>query len=321
MKLTLDISVQEVEGFPQTMLTVMTETKVVSIPFEKKLTLDEILSHANKGEANQLPPGSVIWKKEGESNEDAILRARKNKYQTEIVESVPYSEVKRRVIETPMSHAELEATMVLKTDGEPPPPNQPKVGDFNPNEIQREDLIQIQNVMSGLKDASGNELVKREGIKSGGVYRVLKINQNIITTPDPANPDGEPIMTKIVNSYEVIDDKAPRPERLSVFPSECVLFKKREKKISIVKPVFSELLKCANCGEVNAFVLKGNKFEGVCPKCNEKNSIERVIELCQNEKCVDAGKARSKVACYLYDGKFTGVCGTCKTSVEKELVA
>ncbi len=192
-----------------------------------------------------------------------------------------------------------------------------RAGDFNPDEIQREDLIQLSNVQKGLCDMSGNELDKRQ-VKQGGIYRVLKVHQQVIAMPNLENPEGEPKMTKIVNSYEVLDDKAATPERLVVFPQECVLYKKREKKFSIVKPVFSEFLKCQNCGEMNAFVLKENKFEGVCPKCQEKNSIERMIELCSNEKCLDAGKARSKVSLFLYGEKFTGVCGNCKSSMEVE---
>jgi hypothetical protein len=283
MKLTLDISVKPERGLPLMFLSAEKDGKVLDLKYDPALTISDLFEKFE----------GVT----GEKQETVTMPIR-------LQSSMPRTD-------------ELASSQ----EKEEPLKTQPKVGDFNPEEIQREDLIQIQNVMSGLKDASGNELSKREGIKQGGVYRVLKINQNIITTPDPQNPEGEPIMTKIVNSYEVIDDKAPRPERLSVFPSECVLFKKREKKISIVKPVFSEFLKCPNCGEVNALVLKGNKFEGSCGKCGEKNSIERVIELCPNEKCVDAGKARSKVACYLYEGKFVGTCGNCKTSVEKELAA
>ena len=180
----------------------------------------------------------------------------------------------------------------------------------NSNKIQREDLVQVTNMMQGLKDKDGSEMVDR-GIVQGGIYRVMKINQNMIVMPD--KPDE---LTAIISSYEVVDDKAAIQRRLAVFPSEVTLYKKRTKDKSIKTNKVSEILKCSSCGKENAFVLNGSKFEGKCGECGADNSIERITDLCPNEKCLSNGE-RSKMNLYQYDGKFSGACGQCKATVTK----
>ena len=293
MKLTLDISVQEVDGFPQTMLTVMTETKVVSIPFEKKLTLEEMLCHAKKGEENTLPLGSVIFKKSNETNAEAMSRA-----SSEVPKKPdPY------IHENGITEPEEDSAKAVKKD--------------QSNEIQKEDLIQVTNMIHGLKGMDGSELIDR-GIVQGGIYRVAKINQVSLVMPD--KPDE---LTVIVQTYEVIDDKSAIPRRLSVSPQEVSLFKKRLKNKSVKIKKMSEFLKCEKCGEMNALVLEGNNFVGTCGGCGEKVDIERVIENCTNDKCRDSSGARTKVSLFLYGEEFSGVCGTCRASIShrRELLA
>ena len=171
--------------------------------------------------------------------------------------------------------------------------------------IQREDLIQVTNIIPGLKDAGGNELIDR-GIVQGGIYRVAKINQQGLVIPD--KPDE---ITFVVQSYEVIDDKSAIPRRLSVFPSEVQLHKKRTKDKSIKTGKVSEFLKCQNCEKENALVLDGNQYIGKCLDCGADNKIERKIEKCSNEKCLDANGNRSVVALYKYGDEFSGKGGTC----------
>ncbi len=180
-------------------------------------------------------------------------------------------------------------------------------------EIQREDLVRLVSVTKGLSDAGGNELSPRQGISPGAIYRIFKVHQTLVVLPD--KPDE---LTKIVQYYEAIDDSSARPELVTLFPHEIVLHKKRDKAHSVVKVVFSEFLKCSECGDTNALVLNGSTFKGDCQKCGHHNEIERMIELCSNEKCVDSGKKRTQVSLFLYDGKFQGSCGTCKTPMVKE---
>ena len=180
-------------------------------------------------------------------------------------------------------------------------------------DIQREDLVKVVNIAKGLSDTAGNELVTRYGLVNGNIYRVLKVNATNIVMPN--DPDK---MTKIINSLEIIDDQAPRPERIAVFPNEVVLYKKRDKKQSVVVNKISELLKCPYCGETNALILEGDIFKGKCSKCDAAIEIERITEQCPNEKCFDANKLRNKVALYRYNGSYVGQCGVCKTQAEKK---
>ena len=142
----------------------------------------------------------------------------------------------------------------------------------NDTEIQREDLIKVVNLAVGLKDMSGNELVDRH-ITAGGIYRVLAVSQVTVALPD--KPDE---LTKIVQHYEVIDDKSARPERLIVLPSEVALYKKG--RTAPEKPmVMSELYKCGFCNTENALLLDTakNKYVGKCinPECGKDIEIDR----------------------------------------------
>ena len=180
------------------------------------------------------------------------------------------------------------------------------------SEIQREDLVKVVNVVKGLSGADGQELSPRQGVYAGGIYRVWKVNQNLVTLPD--RPDE---LTRIVNSLEVIDDKSARPELITLFPNEVVLHQKRKKAHSVVEVKKSEFLKCQVCGETNALILFGDKYEGKC-KCGSFNSIERIIVPCENEKCVDKDKHRNQVSLFLTGESYIGSCGVCKTGMEKK---
>ena len=96
----------------------------------------------------------------------------------------------------------------------------------NSNDLQKQDKVKVVGYIAGLKDASGNELAPRPGVVPGGIYRVEKINQTIITIPDPDH-EGESKMEKIINSIEAINDASDRPELVTLLPGEFVLYKKR----------------------------------------------------------------------------------------------
>jgi hypothetical protein len=183
----------------------------------------------------------------------------------------------------------------------------------NETDIQREDKVKLIAIVAGLKDASGNELSPRQGLVTGAVYRVVKVNQTIITVP---GANGESELKKFINSLEVIDDTAPRPERITVLANEVQLYQKRGKQ-PFSFGVISEILRCPACGHDNAFILDGDSFKGTCDNCKQIVSVSRLIEFCSNEKCLDSNKNRSKVALYLYGNKYAGVCGVCKTQTEK----
>ena len=273
MKLTLDISVKAERGLPLMFLTAQKDGKVLDLKYDPALTLSDLFE-----------------KFEGMADD------------------------KERIIEPLVQSLGIErgTRPVPASQPDPLPEAEPVPVKDNSQTIQREDLVQVTNLIPGLKDEGGNELVDR-GIIQGGIYRVMKINQNVLVLPD--KPDE---MTTIVNSYEVIDDKSAIPRRLSVFPHEVQLYKKRLKDKSIKTGKVSELLKCSACGKENAFVLDGSSFVGKCADCAAENKIERVIEKCVNEKCVDTGGVRSSVALYHYGEEYSGQCGTCKTAMSKK---
>jgi hypothetical protein len=180
-------------------------------------------------------------------------------------------------------------------------------------EIQREDLIRITNIMPRFNDIGGKELMD-SGLVNGGIYRVFKVHQNMVTLPD--KPD---VLTKIINSYEVIDDHSAQPRLLSAYPQEVQLYKKREKIHSGKgNGIVSEFLKCPECNEINALLLDGDYFVGLC-KCGHENKIERLTVLCPNDKCVnEITKERSKVSIFLYGDTYKGICGQCKQGIARK---
>lgn len=189
--------------------------------------------------------------------------------------------------------------------------SEPFKPDASETEIQREDLVKVVSMVKGLSDAGGQELAPRQGVYTGGIYRVYKVHQTLVTLPD--KPDE---LTRIINSLEVIDDKSPRPELIILFPNEVVLYQKRKKSHSVVELKKSTFLKCQECGAENAFVLNGDKYEGPC-KCGFFNSIERIILPCDNEKCLNVKKERNTVSLFLSGDKFSGACGNCKQGMER----
>jgi hypothetical protein len=123
--------------------------------------------------------------------------------------------------------------------------------------IEKEDIVRCIHVMERAQGADVD-------IRVGGEYRVLgikKISVNGQTLPE---------------HYDIIDDNAPIPRRVMVWPSEIMLLRKHvpgPKKVL----VFEERTICGFCGEDNALILdkSKNKYCGVCTKCHKEIEIER----------------------------------------------
>lgn len=281
MRLTLEVSVKMNAGMPSMVLTATKDNaQTVQIPYSPEMSLAEIFKRFD----------GMATEPQGITRGDILKTKQLLKSNDDIEEpqEIPQPE---RIIFDPVDESE----------------------------IQREDLVKVTNVLPRFKDQSGTEL-NDPGIVNGGIYRVYKVGQNTLAMPDPDNLDAPAKMTKVVNYYELIDDKSPNPRILQAFPSEVILHKKREKKRSIVKNVISALLKCTECQTELGLVLTGDKYKGPCHNCGHANEIERRIVFCENYTCKDSQGNKSKVEIFLYDGSYQGSCGNCKVGITKKKV-
>lgn len=139
----------------------------------------------------------------------------------------------------------------------------------------------------------------------GNQYRVIGIKSTGVTLP------GTDCVTSQVQSYDIVDDNAARPERTMVFPHEVVLFRKRTPVQKAVKPKVEEILACPSCKEENALALDKDTFKGTCGHCNAEIKIKRIIRKCTNKKC------KGKASLFEIDGGYRGNCPECNAVVEE----
>jgi hypothetical protein len=135
-------------------------------------------------------------------------------------------------------------------------------------------------------------------------YRVLKVIGPTIPTPD-----GKGIK-KIIQGFEVIDDRAPTPERMVVTPDEVQLKSKRLSQVIKKTQSVEEMLPCPDCRTLNALTLVGTDFKGTCEACGKDIDIGRVIKKCSSVGC------GQEVSCFDVGGKYEGLCGKCKAKIE-----
>lgn len=120
------------------------------------------------------------------------------------------------------------------------------------DEIEREDIVKC---IKQEKDIDGNV---NEEIEVGKEYRVIDIYKS----------QGK------LAYYEVLDDAENGKIRIPILPREVELVRKH-----IIQPRRSTIpdmiKKCGACGEQNAILLNGDKYEGKCEKCGADITAER----------------------------------------------
>lgn len=168
------------------------------------------------------------------------------------------------------------------------------------NVIEREDIVTLVKILPRDQGASVENLI------AGHEYRVMQIYSTGITLP------GEGKITRIVNAYDIVDDINGRPERIRVHPTEVALLRKRKPPVAKGASKIEEILACPHCQALNACYLDGNKFKGSCEGCKGDYVIERIIEKCPTDKCLN------DVALFLYGDLYKGKCNRCGSIVEAE---
>ena len=124
----------------------------------------------------------------------------------------------------------------------------------NYNEIEREDLVKIVGLAE--RDEFTDEA--RE-LSNGMIVRVMEVIRR----------KGQ------VVGYEIVNDKAALPIRLTISASEVILHEKFVKK-PVVRVNKFEIIKQCVCKEQVALELNGNMYEGKCPACGTMLSEKRV---------------------------------------------
>lgn len=117
----------------------------------------------------------------------------------------------------------------------------PGVVHQNPWSIEREDIVRC---IKAYEREGNNDL------KVGDQYRVIDIKKY----------NGR------VEYYEVLDDNAPAKYRIKVAPEEIELLRKAPPK-EPKNNNYKDIIKRCSCGTENALVLIGDRYEGLCTKC------------------------------------------------------
>ncbi len=166
------------------------------------------------------------------------------------------------------------------------------------NTIEKEDIVTLTMLDPGRnKDATCNLIVGQE-------LRVISVISTGVTLP------GQDEITKIVQGYDVVNDKGDRPERTRVYPNEVTLLRKRTAPVIAKNNVVSEILNCPSCNAPNALGLDGDTYKGECTDCHNDIAITRIIKKCQTANC---GK---DVSCFDVGGKYQGKCNQCQSTIE-----
>lgn len=177
------------------------------------------------------------------------------------------------------------------------------------NIIEKEDIVTMVKLHA--RDTTYNGTMSP--LMVGMDYRVIKVIGPTIPTHDGKG------VRKIIEGFEVIDDHAPTPERMIVYPDEVVLKSKRLSEIVEVIHKIEEILPCPHCSTKNSLALEGSDFKGVChglgkeTGCGVEISIARIITKCLTPSCK---KENIEVSCFDVGGKYEGTCGKCSSRLE-----
>lgn len=127
-------------------------------------------------------------------------------------------------------------------------------------EIGREDLVKCVKVEDRGRGATVD-------ISVGGIYRVLQVKGTTIPI------DGK--MTRIVDGYDVIDDKAPIQRRIAVLAHEVVFYQKRKQPIPKIAGKIEHRSPCPTCrADMILYKEDTGIFKGTCQLCGTETEKE-----------------------------------------------
>lgn len=180
----------------------------------------------------------------------------------------------------------------------PPSPLKPILAKTDKsNIIEKEDIVTLIKLNPRDLQFSGMQSPLMVGMD----YRVIEVLGGTHPVTQQKMPSG----------YDVIDDTAPTPERMRVFPDEVQLKRKRVflgiEKTSAIE----EIIPCPACQKNNSLRLEGDSFIGTCDACGVDMAIARIFSTCKNNSCKD-----NKVSCFDVGGKYEGHCNKCRSVIE-----
>jgi len=126
---------------------------------------------------------------------------------------------------------------------------------FDNLNIEKEDIVKCIKVHPRDKGADVD-------LEVGNEYRVIFIKKQ----------NGK------VSSYDLMDDNSTVQFIITCLPDEVELLRKRKVKTNPVKTDYKqEIMKCDQCGTMNAINLDGDKYVGECEKCEARLEKERPV--------------------------------------------
>lgn len=139
-----------------------------------------------------------------------------------------------------------------------------------PQAVDKSNIIEKEDIVTLVK------LHERDTTYSGTVSPlVVGMDYRVIEIFGPFHPVTQ---KRIVQGYDVLDDSAPTPERMRVYPDEVDLKHKRTSEIVPVIHVTEEILPCPSCQAKNSLVLESDTFKGQCDHCGVEIGIARIVK-------------------------------------------
>lgn len=188
-------------------------------------------------------------------------------YPSEKSMSALYADVKRL---TGLTGEQVKISSALSLETLPSVPTEtpapaPPISS-NPNEIEAEDIVRCVNVFSRYDGPGQPPTVE---LQTGAEYRVLKVHRMMVDVPGQGQ-------IRQATGYDIINDNAPVPKRVTVFPNEVVLVRKRAPAAPKVLK-FEMMAACGYCGTDNALAIDEirNIYVGSCSKCGKLIEAER----------------------------------------------
>jgi hypothetical protein len=143
------------------------------------------------------------------------------------------------------------------------------------NQIRKEDLVRCIKVEPRAKDAPID-------IAVGNIYRVLKVHGPVLTI------DGK--LKKIIDGFDIIDDKSETPRRIFAAPSEMEFYQKRKPAPVKVIGKFESIFLCPYCFIMMVATKEDDgKYHGKCMSCLKESTHELKPKVKDEQPTVGTG--------------------------------
>jgi len=174
---------------------------------------------------------------------------------------VPLATVPLVSVATPAAEVSLSSSVAV-----------PPVED---NQIRKEDLVRCIKVEPRAKDAPID-------IAVGNIYRVLKVHGPVLTI------DGK--LKKIIDGFDIIDDKSETPRRIFAAPSEMEFYQKRKPAPVKVIGKFESIFLCPYCFIMMVATKEDDgKYHGKCMSCLKESTHELKPKVKDEQPTVGTG--------------------------------